>query len=251
MRWTLIFDSSGRPGSENMSLDNSLLRLAQGGVGFLRLYRWDPPCLSFGRNEPALTRYDRSKIESLGLSTVRRPTGGRAVWHDAEVTYAVAAPATTFGSLRETYNIVHATLAAALRQLGVEATLATRPSGRTASLNGGACFAAPVGGEVVTPAGKLVGSAQVREGAAFLQHGAVLLDGRQDLVAAVTRGVHLPLNATSLSAELGREATFAEVSEAIAARAAADWEGEWKDGDADPSDQDVAQFADPAWTWRR
>jgi lipoate-protein ligase A len=251
MRWTLIVEPSGRPGNENMSIDYSLLRMAQEGVGFLRIYRWDPPCLSFGRNEPARDRYDRQEIERLGLDTVRRPTGGRAVWHDKEVTYAVAAPTSTFGSLRETYNIIHATLVAALRRIGVVAHLAPRPSGRIAALSGGACFAAPVGGEIITAGGKLVGSAQVREGNAFLQHGSVLLEDCQDVVAEVTHGGAVAPVATSLSASLGRTVHFSEVADAIAAEAAVAWRGDWRGGHAEPIALAIGGFTDPAWTWRR
>src|SRR5262245_3022550 len=97
--WCLVIDPHARRGADNMAIDHALLRIAQDGQATLRLYRWDPPCLSFGRNEPATQRYDLDQIRRLNLDTVRRPTGGRAVWHDAEVTYAVAAPAETFGSL--------------------------------------------------------------------------------------------------------------------------------------------------------
>lgn len=251
MHWTLIVEASGRPGSENMSVDYSLLRRAQGGFGYLRLYRWDPPCLSFGRNEPALGRYDREEIERCGLATVRRPTGGRAVWHDAEVTYAVAAPTHTFGSLRETYNIIHATLATALRRMGVPADLARRARAGPGTLEGGACFASPVGGEVITPAGKLVGSAQVREGEAFLQHGSILLEDGQDVVARVSRGDHRPPVATSLAASLQRAVDFTEVSRLIADQAEKDWGGAWEQGMLEPAPGDLARFADPTWTWRR
>jgi hypothetical protein len=78
MRWTLLVDPAGRPGWHNMAVDQALLDLAAGeGRAFLRIYRWEPFCLSFGRNEPALRRYDRAAIEQQGLDTVRRPTGGR------------------------------------------------------------------------------------------------------------------------------------------------------------------------------
>lgn len=251
VRWTLIVESSGRPGSENMSIDNSLLRAAQGGACFLRLYRWAPPCLSFGRNEPATRRYDRAGIEKLNLDTVRRPTGGRAVWHDAEVTYSVAAPACTFGSLRETYNIIHATIAYALRRLGIDTTLASRPDGRASALDAGACFAAPVGGEVITAKGKLVGSAQVRERGAFLQHGSVLLEDRQDMVTKVTCGQCTQPASTSLSALLGCTVTFDEVADVIVEQAKADWGGDWRNGRTELLASDAAKFADPTWTWRR
>src|SRR6266704_1185815 len=86
--WHLLIDPDGKPGAVNMALDQTLLEEADAsGAAFLRLYRWNPPCLSFGRNEPALARYDRERIAARGLAVVRRPTGGRAVWHEHEVTY--------------------------------------------------------------------------------------------------------------------------------------------------------------------
>ncbi|UCG84921.1 MAG: hypothetical protein JSW71_13335 [Gemmatimonadota bacterium] len=234
-----------------MSIDHSLLCKAREGVGFLRLYSWAPPCLSFGRNEPALSRYDIAQIERLGLDTVRRPTGGRAVWHDAEVTYAVAAPVTTFGSLRETYNIIHDTLAAALRSLGIPAELAARPESHAVGLGAGACFASPVGGEVVVGGRKLVGSAQVREGAAFLQHGSILLQDGQDVVARVTKGERGSPLATSIGSLLDRRVAPAELARTIADEARRAWPGVWTTGDARPMDLSTERFANPAWTWRR
>jgi len=98
----------------------------------------ESPCLSFGRNEPALARYDRARIAARGLAVVRRPTGGRAVWHEHEVTYAVAAPIAQFGTLAESYCDIHARLARALGTLGLDARLA--PAGPSAPLGAGACF---------------------------------------------------------------------------------------------------------------
>ncbi len=251
LEWHLIIEPTGRPGGENMAIDAALLREARGGAAFLRLYGWSPPCLSFGRNEPARTRYDRTAIERLGLDTVRRPTGGRAVWHEAEVTYAVAGPATMFGSLREAYIRVHTLLAAALQRLGVTAQLAQRASGRAVDPGGGACFAAPVGGEVVVGGRKLVGSAQVREQGAFLQHGSLLLEDSQDVVARVTLGGAAAAAATSVSAVLGRAVEFGEVAEVIAREARAQWPGAWQEGKIGYTPEELAHFSDPEWTWRR
>ena len=251
MRWTFIADPEGRTGSVNMGADYALLQRAQHGDGTLRLYRWAPGCLSFGRNEPALQRYDRRAIEARGLATVRRPTGGRAVWHDAEVTYAVAAPVDRFGSLTKTYNIIHRTLAAALERLGARVELAARPSGRARPLSSGACFAAPVGGELVANGLKLVGSAQLREGRAFLQHGSILLRSDQQIVAEVSNGTRIDPAVTSLTALLGHTPEFEEIADVIVDGAKRMWDGTWQCGDHPESEPHAERFANPAWTWRR
>lgn len=243
--WRLLIEPEGHPGAENMAIDAALLEeAARTGAAFLRLYRWSPPCLSFGRHEPALSRYDREAIRRLGLDAVRRPTGGRAVWHADEVTYAAAAPVTTFGSLRQSYVAIHERLATALRRLGVAAELAA--PGRPPGPGAGACFATPVGGEVLAGGRKLVGSAQWREGGAFLQHGSILLDGSQDLLRTVSREPAAGDGATTVRAALGRAVGFAEVVAAVVRT--------WDDPlspSAPPSRPPSARFADPAWTWRR
>jgi lipoate-protein ligase A len=173
--------------------------------------------LSFGRNESTSDLYDHDEIERRGIAVIRRPTGGNAVWHEHELTYAVAAPITTFGSLREAYRTIHTRLAAALRSLGVDTTLATGrravgPSGHPTS-----CFASPVGGEILVGGRKLVGSAQVRRGGAFLQHGSILLDGSQQIVNAISRQPSASSGETTLAAVLGRAVSFEELSAAIVA----------------------------------
>jgi lipoate-protein ligase A len=83
--------------------------------------------------------------------------------------------------MREAYAAIHGLLAAAIGSLGVKALLAPRSS-LTPGLASGPCFAAPVGGEVLVQGRKLVGSAQLRAGDAFLQHGSLLLEDDQSLV---------------------------------------------------------------------
>jgi len=239
-----------------MAVDQALLGLAAGeGRAFLRIYRWAPFCLSFGRNEPALKRYDRAAIERLGLDTVRRPTGGRAVWHAEELTYAVAAPVGTFGSLPHTYQQIHTALAAALRTLHFPAALAPSPE-RGRGLDAGACFASPAGGEVVLGGRKVVGSAQLREGGAFLQHGSILLDGSQQLVSDVTLGSPPPDGSVALSTIRGAAVHFEEVASAVA-KSAQVWPGEWCTESEEliagrsATSAHTARFRDPDWTWRR
>jgi len=214
----LLLDPAGRSGAANMAIDAGLLaEAARTGRAFLRLYRFDPPCLSLGRNEAA-AHYDRAAIAQRGLDVVRRPTGGRAVWHEYELTYAVAAPVAAFGSLRNAYYTIHERIAAALRSLGADATLAPHqppPSGRVDQP--ASCFATPVGGEVLVAGRKLVGSAQVRKRGAFLQHGSILLDGSQEIVRVVSRQASALSGETTLAGVLRRHVSFHEVADAIVA----------------------------------
>lgn len=240
-----------------MALDEALLETAEAeGRCSLRLYAWAPPAISFGRNEPALRRYDREAIRARGLRAVRRPTGGRAVWHHREVTYSVVAPTAVFGSLRASYHAIHAMLAAALQALGAGVVLAAdRPA---AGVGAGACFASAAGGEVMAVGrGKVVGSAQVRAGGAFLQHGSILLVAEQDVVAGITLGAADPPSATGI-AELvpPSQATFDVVADAIVAEAGRRWS--LPDAAVTPSatlraraDALAARYADDTWTWRR
>ena len=254
--WLLLIDPPAS-GAWNMALDAALLEAAaHRGLACLRLYAWDPPTLSFGRHEPALRRYDRAAITARGLSTVRRPTGGRAVWHDREVTYSVVAPEARFGALRDAYLEIHRMLAAGLVALGADVELAAdRPA---AAIGAGACFATQAGGEVAArEGGKVVGSAQVRAGGALLQHGSILLDAGQDLVASVTVGAAAPPDARGLRELVDpARATWDDVAHAVARAAAARW-GVPERPAALPAavcaraESLRAQYADPEWIWRR
>jgi lipoyl(octanoyl) transferase len=252
-QWQVHTDAEGRSGAANMALDRALLDDAdRDGSSTLRLYRWDPPCLSFGRNESTASYYDRAQIERLGIDVVRRPTGGRAVWHEHEVTYAVAAPIETFGSLRAAYCAIHERIAEALRALGADVSLAPSQPPDYAPTRLPACFDAAVGGEILVRGRKLVGSAQVRKRGAFLQHGSILLSGSQEIIEAVSlqtsdvrRQTSDVSGATTLSTVLGRSMSFEEVVEAIV-RA---W-GEPLTSTALDRPRPSSTIA-PSWTWRR
>jgi lipoate-protein ligase A len=253
--WSLYVDGPAA-GAVNMALDQSLLdRAERQGTTSLRLYSWLPHCLSLGRNEPALKRYDRTAIESRGLDTVRRPTGGRAVWHARELTYAVAAPLARFGGLAGAYREIHLLLAEALRRLGAEPVLASPPA-RVSSLTAGACFATSAGGELLVASQKIVGSAQLTQGSAFLQHGSVLLQDGQSLVSelATTGGRPQSAPEVHLTALLGRSIDFPEAAAAASDAARAAW-GPPADADDSepphPAVEHLERFSDPRWTWRR
>ncbi|CAN5712841.1 lipoate--protein ligase family protein [soil metagenome] len=188
--WRLILGTgngagglSGAAGAVNMAVDQALLASVQaGGPPVLRLYAWDPPCLSLGRNQHAAGLYDMDRAAGAGTDIVRRPTGGLAVLHDRELTYCVLAPIASLGGARAAYASINSALVHALRGLGVPAELAgmsDRPARRPAGDAADPCFQAPAPGEVVAAGRKLVGSAQRCEGGALLQHGSILLDGTQ------------------------------------------------------------------------
>lgn len=199
-----------------MAIDHAMFDWAEATGGQLwRLYRWDPHCLSFGRHEPAARRYDRARIDQLGIDCVRRPTGGRGVWHARELTYAVAAPVALYGTLNAAYQAIHKRLAGAVVRLGAAADLAEDRS--IPGLGSGPCFAVAVGGEIVVGGRKVAGSAQRRGETALLQHGSLLLEDDQSMVRSVHRAA-APAQAPEipLAAVLGRPVGFDEMAGAVA-----------------------------------
>jgi lipoyl(octanoyl) transferase len=251
--WTLWVDDTPRPGWTNMAIDEALLdRADQLDESCLRLYTWQPHCLSFGRHEPATRRYDGDRISAMGIDTVRRPTGGRAVWHSRELTYAVAAPSRFLGSLADAYLQIHGMLAGALLALGIPASLAPRT--RAAQLGAGACFSHPAGGEVMAFGRKVVGSAQLGRGGAFLQHGSILLQDEQQLIPALAQERPLAAGVVPrhLSLELSAEDLIATISAVVQAR----WTGTWhrisgSDALLRAASQHYSRYRSPAWTWDR
>lgn len=251
-RYTLWSDPLPRPGWLNMAIDACLLERADAGERWLRLYAWEPT-LSFGRHEPAGRRYDPGRVAALGLAVVRRPTGGRAVWHAGELTYAVAAPASGLGALRQAYRDIHLLLRDALRSLGVPAELAPRRA--AARVDAGACFASPAGGEVVVDGRKVIGSAQLRRGSALLQHGSILLDDDQTLIGQVTAGDAPADHSLPLGRAAGRRVSWHEAAAAVADTVTSAW---GPGGTPDPpllaelmaqADARGERFRSTAWTW--
>ena len=245
-----------------MATDAALLEsVGTGAPPALRLYRWSPACLSFGRNQPARGLYDRARARELGIDLVRRPTGGLAVLHDDEVTYAVIAPAAPFGGPRAAYVRLNELLVRALGRLGVAAEVAAR-SAAPHALGGGRptapCFDAPAPGEVVAAGRKLVGSAQRTERHTILQHGSILLAGRQSRVLAVA-GMDVPgLDAghATLTELLGSAPSWAEVVAAVTAAFTADGGISLATAELSSAERTrvrglTAHFEDDAWTWRR
>jgi lipoate-protein ligase A len=241
-------------GAEQMALDTGLMdRARESGEAVLRVYSWSRPTMSFGRHESVRGRFTAETLDRAGVGAVRRPTGGRVLFHHREVTYSVTAPAAAGDTLGASYGRINALLLGALARLGVSA--AEAPPGRSTRPGGAACFAEPSAGEIVVGQRKLVGSAQLRERGALLQHGSILVGDDQSRIADLAVGPVTPaLPAATLAESLGRAPSYGEVRDALfsALRAQSDDVGVL---DA----ADVARFAVPhrerftsaEWTWRR
>jgi lipoate-protein ligase A len=180
MRWRLLLDGP-RAGAWNMAVDEALAEAVDGGASgpVLRLYRWNPPCLSLGFSQP-YSAADAGFCVAHGVEVVRRPTGGRAVLHQLELTYAVLArlgePPFSH-DLQGAYHTICRALVAGLRRLGVAAELSGEPAGgHLAPTQAVPCFVGPAAGEVVVGRRKLIGSAMRRVGGSILQHGSILED---------------------------------------------------------------------------
>ncbi|MBM3274429.1 MAG: lipoate--protein ligase family protein [Candidatus Sericytochromatia bacterium] len=169
----LIDDGAAR-GSWNMAVDAALLAALCDGIAVptLRFYEWEPAALSLGYSQRT-EDLDFSACLRQGIEVVRRPTGGRAVLHAAELTYAVTMP---IGgeSVAESYCKISKAIARAISRAlsgaGVEILLApgTRSQSRAAD-----CFAVATQADLLADGRKIVGSAQVRRRGALLQHGSI------------------------------------------------------------------------------
>ena len=221
----------------------------------LRLYTWARPTVSFGRNEPASGIYDPTLAERLGVDVVRRPTGGRAVLHDAELTYAVVVPTRALGGARATYHAISDALVHAIQALGADAVRSGAPAGGTPPLDAGPCFQSPAEGEVIADGRKLVGSAQARIDGALLQHGSIIISGDQTLLSTLGPGVDHEQPAT-LAEQIGH-VTVEEVVDAVASSMKKVFGGTWVEGEYSGDEKRMitdlvrTRYGSDEWTWRR
>jgi lipoate-protein ligase A len=221
--WRLLL-TEPTDGATNMAIDEALWRGRQAGGSppTVRFFAWDPPTVSLGYGQRLDDAVDVAACRALGVGLVRRPTGGSAIYHDGpdrELTYSVAASAADLGGaadLLETYRWIGAALRRGLGALGAPVEMIAIPE--TDGPAPAFCFARTGRYELEIAGRKVVGSAQRRQGACFLQHGAVMLGVDEPRLRAVFPTTADPLaTMTTLEAALGRRPAFEEVATALSA----------------------------------
>ncbi|MBW3591510.1 MAG: lipoate--protein ligase family protein [Actinobacteria bacterium] len=208
-RWQLAI-SAPHSATANMALDVGMLDRAvarRNHLPLLRLYRWAGPALSLGSNQLLDPELER-RCRQAGVELVRRPTGGSAVLHGGDLTYAVVAPYSGM-SVMDAYRWVAQGLICGLGRLGLQAQVVRHRDsaagpvlvihGRGGAYGpGDACFAAPVGADLQVDGRKICGSAQKRRRGHFLQHGSIPLTDDRAMLAQLLDTEH-PNHSTCLT----------------------------------------------------
>lgn len=279
LNWRILVDEA-LPGAANMARDHALAAGLHPGTATVRFYRWRPATLSLGRNEPFAAGYRKFLRARPEIGVVRRPTGGRAVLHDGELTYSVVLPARACGGPRQVYRRVNEGLVDGLRRLGVDASAA---SGLALPPDAGPCFLEPAEGEVTICGRKVVGSAQVRISQAILQHGSLLLladqsslfagagavdrdaDGHSQGVAGTGNGnqngnsgndLVRGLRSIALAEALGEVPSWTRLVKALCRGLSGSLGGCWAEGRMTTRERALARdyeekYGSREWTWRR
>jgi lipoate-protein ligase A len=279
--WRLLIDDPA-PGAANMARDEAIAAAHAAGAAppTLRLYRWRPACLSLGRFQRS-GEVDRAACARAGVAVVRRPSGGRALLHDAELTYAVVAradhPLLGGDSILASYRRISAALLAGLRRLGVDAELT--PASQNAerrTMNdehavtvvqrsafsvqrSAACFDTPAAYELTVAGRKLAGSAQTRRGNVLLQHGAIPLAPHAARLATLLRDPPGDLGARMIALDeaAGRTIAFDELAGALIAGFAEAWRVAFERGELTGEERKQEQrlrmekYEQEAWTYGR
>jgi lipoate-protein ligase A len=174
----------------------------------LRFYRWSSPTLSLGHHQRDYPDFWRD----LPIERVRRPTGGRAVLHHGDLSYAVVTSGLS-GGVHRVYERVCRFLIEGWRSLGVELHYGTAGRGYIGSAS---CFGTATGADLVDAGErKFIGSAQLRRGGAVLQHGSMLVGGDRHLFekvfgtpppppVALPRGLSVEAIVAALTVSAGR-----------------------------------------------
>ncbi|MBD8015682.1 lipoate--protein ligase family protein [Planococcus wigleyi] len=183
-KWIFINSGAGSP-AFNMALDEALLAWHSEGLipPVIRFYSWQPAALSIGYFQNVEKEIDMEAVDRLGLGFVRRPTGGRGVLHEHELTYSIIV-SEDYPEMPETvteaYRVLSEGLLEGFKNLGLDAYFSVPDTEeKRADLKkpkSAVCFDAPSWYEMVVEGKKVAGSAQTRQKGVILQHGAILID---------------------------------------------------------------------------
>ena len=226
MEWRLIKDTY-HTGFMNMAIDEAIMIAHREGLvpPTIRFYQWSPPAVSLGYFQNLKKEIDVDSCRNLGIDIVRRPTGGKAVLHDKELTYSFTIRENhplVNNSILETYKKISGGIIKGLFYLGVTADLV--PLREKSKIHHSdlksICFSVPSQYEVQVEGKKIVGSAQVRKREIVLQHGSLLIELEKDKLFSVfnfpstqiRERLKTKFNATSLEEILKRKITFSELS---------------------------------------
>jgi len=228
--WRLIITPAERAarGAWNMAVDESILEHIGRGDSLptLRLYAWDPACLSLGHAQP-FADVEPARLQERGWEVVRRATGGRAILHTDELTYSVTGSAeepVLAGGVLESYNRLAQALFLAVKNLGLQVEMKEKKAKGNATPNP-VCFEVPSTYEITVGGKKLIGSAQARKKEGVLQHGSLPLTGDltricQALVfenesARADAAKRLLARATTVESALGRAVSWETAAQAF------------------------------------
>jgi lipoate-protein ligase A len=191
--WHFINSGKCSP-SFNMALDEALLDWhSKGDIGpVLRFYEWEPATLSIGYFQNVEKEIDMEQVKKHGLGFVRRPTGGRGVLHEHELTYSVIV-SEDYPNMPETvteaYRVISGGVLEGFRNLGLDAHFSVPDSEQEIEdlkkPKSAVCFDAPSWYELVVEGKKVAGSAQTRQKGVILQHGAILLGLEEDKLVSL------------------------------------------------------------------
>jgi len=189
-------DTGLHSGEENMEFDRQLMAAFLDGrfqqrygtkSCLWRFYAWQPYAITIGYNQHC-SGIDVLKCRDAGVDVVRRPTGGRAVYHADEFTYSFFSDSSEQNAVL--YRMVHEVIQLALQSLGINAEFCRSTLQSTQGLQSAgsvSCFTASAKYELQVDGRKLVGSAQRKTRNVLLQHGSLPLSGRhKDLCQFIT-----------------------------------------------------------------
>jgi lipoate-protein ligase A len=186
--WQLHWDGAS-DGRYNMAKDALLLqRAASQGTTSLRLYGWERLTLSVGRAQKVERQIDLGACAARGIPVVRRETGGRAVLHGSDITYAIAAPLGDprfAGGILGIYREISQAFLRFFEGLGLGPQAKAYGARERAETASPVCFVTPSAFEILLGGKKIVGSAQRQVPRAFLQHGSIPLEPQLDTLSRI------------------------------------------------------------------